>query len=150
MKRENDIIKALGFVALYAAYLEEGIDIVMERLSAVKEITDKEKKWPTSQKIKWCKTVLNSLQNDEFKHLLYVLDQAKCLLERRNEVVHGRIYAGNDRSDKLKSGRHGLPEREVTAGELYDLADEIFNIQATIPNINYFTTMRAIAEIKDV
>jgi hypothetical protein len=150
MKRENDIIKALGFVALYAAYLEEGIDIVMERLSAVKEITDKEKKWPTSQKIKWCKTVLNSLQNDDFKHLLYVLDQAKCLLERRNEVVHGRIYAGNDRSDKLKSGRHGLPEREVTAGELYDLADEIFNIQATIPNINYFTTMRAIAEIKDV
>ena len=35
MNRDNDIARALGFVALYAAYVEESVDVVMERLSLV-------------------------------------------------------------------------------------------------------------------
>ena len=40
MKRDNDIVRALGFVALYAAYVEESVDEVMERLDAVGEEMD--------------------------------------------------------------------------------------------------------------
>lgn len=146
MERDNDIVKGLGFVALYAAYVEESVDVVMERLSLVKEITDKERRWPTSRKIDWCITILESLKNEELNDLINLLNDTKDLLERRNEAIHGRIYAGNERSDNLKSGRPGVPEREVTADELYDLAEELFELQAAVPNINLFATMRAIAE----
>lgn len=37
MKRDNDIVRALGFVALYAAYVEESVDVVVERLSKGKK-----------------------------------------------------------------------------------------------------------------
>ena len=74
-----------------------------------------------------------------------MLDETKDALEKRNEVIHGRIYAGNERSDNLKSGRPGVPEREVTANELYDIAEELLELQAAVPNINSFATMRAIA-----
>ncbi len=105
MNRDNDIVRGLGFVALYAAYLEESIDQVMERLSHIKEVTDKERKFPTSQKITWCTTALRSLDSRELDDLIGYLGEAQVLLEKRNEVIHGRIYAGNDRSNDLKSGR---------------------------------------------
>ena len=146
MERDNDIVKALGFVALYAAYVEESVDVVMDRLSLTKEITDKERRWPTSRKINWCIEVLESLESEELNELITLLNETKDVLEERNEVIHGRIYAGNERSDNLKSGRPGMPEREVSADELYDLAEELFSLQAAVPNINSFATMRAIAE----
>lgn len=146
MNRDDDIVRALGFVALYAAYVEESVDVVMERLALVKEITDKERRWPTSRKIDWCIEVLKSLESDELSRLISLLGETKDVLEKRNEAIHGRIYAGNERSDNLKSGRPGIPEREVTADELYDLAEELFELQAAVPNINSFATMRAIAE----
>jgi len=146
MNRDNDIVRALGFVALYAAYVEEGVDVVMERLGLVKKITDKERKWPISRKINWCIDVIEALKNSELAQLVSLLSETKRILEERNEVIHGRIYAGNERSDNLKSGRPGVPEREVTADELYDLAEELFKLQAAVPNINMFATMRAIAE----
>ena len=146
MNRDDDIVRALGFVALYAAYVEESVDVVMERLALVKEITDKKRRWPTSRKIDWCIEVLESLESDELNQLISLLGETKDVLEKRNEAIHGRIYAGNERSDNLKSGRPGIPEREVTADELYDLAEELFKLQASVPNINSFVTMRAIAE----
>lgn len=50
-------------------------------------------------------------------------------LGKRNEVIHGRFYAGNDRSDNLKSGGPGVPDRQVTPDELYDLAELLFELQ---------------------
>ena len=144
MQRDADIVKALGFVALYAAYVEESIDVVMERLSAENKVTDQQRKLPTSQKIDWCLSVLKSFESDELDDLTALLKDAANLLERRNEVIHGRIYGDNDRSDNLKSGRVGVPDREVTADELYDLAEDLFELQAAIPAVNFFATVRAI------
>lgn len=146
MKRDNDIVRALGFVTLYSAYVEESVDEVMERLSLVNKITDKERKFPTSQKIKWCIKTLESLDNKNLNDLISLLKEAKEDLEARNEVIHGRFYASNDRSDNLKSGRVGVPDREVTSDELYDLAEHFANLQAVIPGISSFETMRSIAE----
>lgn len=146
MKRNNDIVKALGFVTLYAGYVEESVDIVMERLSLVEVISDKERRWPISSKIKWCKKVLRTLNNNELEELSNLLSTTKDLLEKRHEVIHGRIYSDNERSDILKSGRLGTPEREVTADELYDLAEDLFKLQSILPNINSFATMRAIVD----
>ncbi len=148
MNRDGDIIKALGFVALYSAYLEEGIDIVMERLSVVKKITEGDRKLPTSKKISRCQSALSSLNSSELDPLIKLLVDAKKLLGWRNEVIHGRIYAGNDRGDNLKSGRAGVPDRQVTADELYDLAEALFSMQAAVPNIYYFATLRAISAKK--
>ncbi len=145
MKRDDDIVKALGFVALYAAYVEESVDVVMERLANVSAITDRERRWPTSRKINWCIDVLKSLESTELEQLINLLAETKDILEMRNEVIHGRIYAGNERSDNLKSGRPGIPEREVNADELYNLAEELSKLQAAVPNIKLFATMRAIA-----
>ena len=52
---DGDIVRGLGFVALYSAYLEEQIDNLLFMLSAAEEFTEKEQRWPVSRKIKKAK-----------------------------------------------------------------------------------------------
>ena len=144
MNRDDDIVRALGFVSLYAAYVEESVDAVMERLAAVKAITDRDRRKPTSAKIKWCKKRLKELDSGELNQISQLLDETRQKLEKRNEVVHGRIFAGHGRSDELMSCRPNIPTREVTSTELYDLADDLFTLQAKLPYVNMFATNRAI------
>lgn len=51
------------------------------------------------------------------------LKQGAGLFEKRNEVVHGRLYGSVDSATtELRRGRPGGATREVTADELYELA----------------------------
>ena len=146
MQRDDDIVRALGFVALYSAYVEESVDLVMHRLSSVKEVTNEERKWSTTRKIKWCIKAIESLDSIELTDLISLLKETKDALEKRHEALHGRIYPGNERNEILESSRPGVAPREVTAGELYALAEELFSLQASIPHFYIFATMRAIAK----
>jgi len=64
-------------------------------------------------------------------HLDYVSD----LLERRNEVIHGRIYGSlQGEKDELRPARPSGSARPIASAELYDLANEMF---ATLAALNY-------------
>ncbi len=144
MNRDSDLIKALGFVALYAAYVEEGVDIVMLRLSKTKPYDESQSRLPTSRKIAWCESELATLNSPEITRVTGLLGEAKRLLVLRNEVIHGRIYVGFERGEMLASGRMGVPDRSITADELYDLAEQLHAVQAALPCIDSFATIRAI------
>ena len=100
-----------------------------------------------SQKVNWCIAVLKTSGNEQVNELINLLNVTIDNLEKRNEVIHGRFYAGNDRSDNLKSGRPGVPDRQVTPDELYDLAELLFELQGALPNVNYYASICDIAEI---
>lgn len=132
LPRDNDIVRGLGFVALYAAYLEEQIDNLLFMLQPVEVFPENEQRWPTSKKIEKAKRLLAGLSFEYRDALLGDLDKCKELLQSRNEVVHGRIYANFDRPDTLKSGRPNVPERVVEAAELYDLAENLNEARAAV------------------
>lgn len=132
LPRDNDIVRALGFVALYAAYLEEQIDNLLFILQPVEAFPENEQRWPTSKKFEKAKRLLAGLSFEYRDALLGDLDKCKELLEWRNEVIHGRIYANFDRPDTLKSGRPNVPERVVEAAELYDLAENLSEACAAV------------------
>lgn len=132
LPRDNDIVRGLGFVALYAAYLEEQIDNLLFMLQPVEVFPENEQRWPTSKKIEKAKRLLAGLSFQYRDALLGDLDKCKELLKWRNEVIHGRIYANFDRPDTLKSGRPNVPERVVEAAELYDLAENLSEARAAV------------------
>jgi hypothetical protein len=125
LQRDNDVVRGLGFVALYAAYLEEQIDNLLFMLQSIEQFPEKERRWPTSKKIDKAKRLVRRLVFEYREALEYDLDASKKLLDWRNEVIHGRIYANFDRPNTLKSGRPNKPDRIVTPDELYDLADNL-------------------------
>jgi hypothetical protein len=123
LPNDGDVVRGLGFVALYAAYLEEQIDDLLFMLQPIEPFLESEQRWPTSQKIGKAKRLVALLVFEYRDTLIDDLDASKQLLECRNYVIHGRIYANFERPDTLKSGRPSIPERAVESDELYELAN---------------------------
>jgi hypothetical protein len=120
---DGDIVRGLGFVTLYAAYLQEQIDKLLIDLDLVEKYDAKKQKLPISGKINHARKIVEKLDKQKFGDLAQDLCTCKDLFEARNELVHGRIYANYGRPDTLKSGRPNIPEREVLPEELYELAN---------------------------
>ena len=132
LQNDNDIVRGLGFVALYSAYLEEQIDNLLFMLSDVEEFTNEEQRWPVSRKIKKAKSIASKFYFEGRDDLIANLGVAKKAFEERNKIVHGRIYANFDRPDTLKSGRPNIPDRIVEPAELYELANAFGDLRGEI------------------
>ena len=145
LQNDGDIIRGLGFVALYSAYLEEQIDDLLSMLNKVEEFTEDEQRWPVSRKIKKAKTVASKFNFEGRDDLIEILDRAKDAFEERNKIVHGRIYGNFDRPDTLKSGRPNTPDREIVAAELFDLANYFSDLQGEVYRPMIFKIPRALA-----
>lgn len=145
LKSDGDIVRGLGFVALYSAYLEEQIDCLLLMLSEVEEFTEEEQRWPVSRKLQKAKTVASTFEFESRDDLIAILDLAKDAFEQRNKLVHGRIYANFDRPVTLKSGRQYTPDQAINADELYDLANHISALQGEICRPMFFKIPRALA-----
>ena len=148
LKKDDDVVRGLGFVALYAAYLEEQVDNLLFMLQPLETFPEGEQRWPTSRKIDKAKRLVAKLVFEYRDALLADLDALKQLLDWRNEVVHGRIYANFDRPDTLKSGRPNTPDRVVEPDELYDLANNLADARSALYRPMIFQIPRAIGAIQ--
>ncbi len=141
LKDDGDIVKALGYVALYSAYMEEAIDecarLIVDNIKNPPKNFDRV---PISFKLNWIKKWIDNLDksSSEIARFREVLNNISQLLELRHEVIHGRIYSGvTEGSDVLRPSRKDKIIREVTSAELYNLAVHIF---ATLSCLNYAST----------
>jgi hypothetical protein len=143
LSNDGDVVRGLGIVALYAAYLEEQVDNLLFMLQPMEAFPEGEQRWPTSRKIEKAKRLVGGLVFDYRDALLADLDASKRLLEWRNEVIHGRIYANFDRPDTLKSGRPNIPDRVVDSAELYELANNLAEARSVLYRPMIFQIPRA-------
>ena len=143
LHRDDDVVRGLGFVALYAAYLEEQVDNLLFMLQSIGPVPESEQRWPTSRKIEKAKRLVRRLVFEDRDALLTNLGASKKLLDCRNEVIHGRIYANFDRPDTLKSGRLNTPDRIIKPDELYDLADNLAEARLALYRPMIFEIPRA-------
>lgn len=132
LKDDGDIVRGLGFVALYAAYLEEQIDNLLITLDQVETFDIKKQRCPISRKIKHAVKLIEKIDSSEFPTYLNYIQTCIDLFEDRNELIHGRIYANVDRPETLKPGRPNNPDREVSSEELYNLANELYEFSEAI------------------
>lgn len=142
---DGDIVRGLGFVSLYAAYLEEQIENLLIMLAPIDPYDEVKQRWPVGKKIKHITKVLRRTDTREFPDLATDLQTCHDLFQDRNELIHGRIYNNFDRSDTLKSGRSCIPDREVKSAELYKLANEFHDFRSAIYWPMIFKLPRAIS-----
>jgi hypothetical protein len=143
MEDDGDIVRALGFVTLYASYLEEQIEDLIELLSQIQAYSGG---WQISRKINFAIDTLTNFNQEQYRDLITDLNTCLQIFEDRNALVHGRIYAGINRPDTLKSGRPGVSDREVDSAELYNLANEMDAYRSAIYRPMIFDLPRAITE----
>ncbi len=145
LKDDGDIIKGLGYVALYAAYIEESIDECTNILGESDESKPKNlHRFPISKKIEYLKEriAFKPLSNEliKFPDLLCYVEE---LFKSRNEIIHGRIYGNlNGTEDILRSAKPSGVDRPVKSEELYDLANRFFSTLASFTHASYFSLRR--------
>ena len=149
LEDDGDIVRGLGFVALYSAYLEEQIDNLLLLLGPIEEFGEDKQRWQTNRKIKHVKSVLDAIEFEGKDELITDLGTCKELFEDRNKFVHGRIYGNYDRPDILKSGRPNTPDQEIQSDELYKLANECDDFIAAVYRPMVIRIPRAIEQYLD-
>jgi hypothetical protein len=124
---EGDLIRPLGLVTLYFAYAEGELDALLETLSEREPFDDAKRQWPVGRKLGHARQLLRSLGAPELSDLDDCLDEARQLFDRRNTIVHARMFAGG----RLESNRRDAPTH-VTPVELTELAQLIFSCKERI------------------
>jgi hypothetical protein len=123
---DGDLIKALGYVAMYAAWLEEDVDDILRIMAPAREFDCRVQKLPISRKLRHARDIVELLNSDELDDLVEALMAASDIFEMRNELIHGRIYADPQQGELLKSGRVDIETRQITSAEIYAVADQIW------------------------
>lgn len=146
---DSDMVRGLGFVTMYAAWVEEDVDDLLRMLDPVEPFDEKKQRWQISRKLKHAAELVRKLESDELKGLPEALEGAIALFERRNEFVHGRIYSGHDRIDYIQGGRPNAPTNPITSPELYALANELWDYRGHFIGPQLFRLPRAIKEYRE-
>jgi hypothetical protein len=135
LQDDGDLIRGLGFVTLYAAYLEEAVDqCVYVLLRAEHEPDQQIFRRSTSQKIEYVQKRVSNLRPlpDDLAQLPEALEFSNTLLEQRNLIIHGRIYDIPGQGEVRKAGRHGIPDQPASSQELYALANQLFEMRSPL------------------
>lgn len=145
LQDDGDLIRGVGYVAIYAAYVEEEIDALLDSLASVEAVDDSLRRQPTSTKLKAIKKRLQKLEAPSLAELPAELDACGRLLDARNELLHGRIYAVPGSPDELHPGRPGRAKRPVSSIECYDLANALGNCRSILKRPQIFDIPRAVS-----
>lgn len=143
---DGDIVRGLGFVSMYSAWVEEDVDDLLRILAPVEPFDEARQRWPISRKLRHAAEVVRRLNSRELDNLPHALEAGVALFERRNEVIHGRIYAGHDKVDYVQSGRPNRRPRPITSQELYQLANDFWDYRGNLIGPQLFRLPRAIAQ----
>lgn len=144
---DGDIVRGLGFVSMYSAWVEEDVDDILRLLSSIQIFDERIQRFPISRKLERTAQIVESFESEELKELPMVLRSGLDLFEARNAVIHGRIHAGFDKKDYVQSGRPNVATRVVTSIELYELANEFMNYRGHLIGPQLFRLPRAVATL---
>ena len=135
---DGDIIRGLGLVLMYSAWVEQCVDDLLRIMVADEPFDGGRQRWPIIRKLNHAAEVVRRLNSRELNLLPEDLEAGVALFERRNDVVRGRMYAGYDQVDYLQAGHPNAPTQPVTSAELYQLASDFWDYLAISSAHRYF------------
>jgi hypothetical protein len=145
---DGDIVRGLGFVSMYAAWVEEDVDDLLRLMEPIEPFDERTQRWSISRKLNHAARIIRRLNSPELTDLPEALEVGVDLFERRNEVLHGRIYASiADKTDYLQSGRRNTPTRPILSAALYQLANDFFNYRRNLIGPQFFRLPHAIGKV---
>jgi hypothetical protein len=138
INHDNDLIRGVGYMVIQASHLEREIEEICSWLGMGFNRPPHHETVRVSDKIKWSKEKIRELNDPKLGGLDKSLDKAMNLLEKRNKLVHGRIFFASDAPEKLIPSKPKERERVVSPSEPYDLAESMYNLHQRILSANAF------------
>lgn len=134
---DGDIVKAIGFVAIYSALLEDAIEILYDQVNTIspfKKNTSRIRERIGSL-LKKIESHMKSLPDAECKKInqiaseLYnLLKEASLRVDERNSIIHSRISADN-KGNVITENKNGITP--IQSKEIYELAESLLFLQGS-------------------
>lgn len=138
MDRDEDLIRGVGYMVIQASHLERQIEEMCSWMEMGFLRPQHHERSRVSDKIKWCKAHIKTLDNPKLKQLDKSLDKAMNLLEKRNRLVHGQIYFASNAPEKIVPSKQKDKERLILPSEVYNLAESMYHLHQRILSENAF------------
>ena len=142
---DGDLIRGVGYVAIYSAYLEEIVDDLLFALDCLGEKEDDFARRQPSSKLKEIKRRLEELGDSDFEELVDDLSVCDTLLSARHAVLHDRIYAQISGPAMYHPARPERSKRPASSIELYELANQMQTCRARLMRPLVFAIPSAIS-----
>ncbi len=122
MTYEGDLIRPLGLMVLYAAYAEGELDDLIESISTKEPYSDERRAWNVGKKLTLARRLARDFTANDLSVVVNTVKDGVALFEKRNMLVHGRLFQGG----KLLSNRKGNPVQYISAEEITQLAEALW------------------------
>jgi hypothetical protein len=133
MTDDGDIIRGIGFVTVYSAYLEDNLTNLIELSTQLKK-----KKFPWNLKdraISLRKLLLKQFdetpdyigKDQDKNQILRTLNAVEIITEERNLIIHSALISKQTGGIIQKNCRNNT-ETQIKSAEAYELANYIFEL----------------------
>lgn len=119
---EGDLIRPLGLVTLYCAYAEGEVDELVAVLSVLDEQKRTTLRWQVGRKLSYANRLARRLTAPALEDLFGTIRTAQQLFKQRNELIHGRLFAGG----KLIPPGGCKPTKTISSDELVAFAEAVW------------------------
>jgi hypothetical protein len=143
IRDDGDIIRACGYLAIYAGNLEDELDQLYElaqglcpKLAAYAHLrfADKARHLRRELTRTFKSARVYSGKAAAERRVQTVLRHCRKVADARNGILHGSIFSDKGRR-WIKSKRTGT--RRIASGEVYDLANEIFQMNGAVFGLRF-------------
>jgi hypothetical protein len=142
----GDIVRAVGFVAIYGAYLEDRIAELVElsekHINLRKNIhklsaSDQARHLLTSLKIKFDKAPQYHSKDSDIEKVTITLNAVEPVLKERHHVIHSTLISNSRDGAVTQKNRRSNTEDQIESKEIIDLANEIFELQSQVSSLDF-------------
>lgn len=142
----GDIIRTVGFVAIYGAYLEDRIVDLIDMVKAVISLRANIKLLSASDQVKHLHKALkiefNNVPNysgrdDDIEQINAILTAVDSHLKDRHLVIHSTLISKSGGDVIIRKNRRANSEEEVSSKEVMNLANDLFELQSEINSLKF-------------
>jgi hypothetical protein len=140
---DGDPVRGLGFVTMYFAHLEDGVDRVLDATKAITAVPERLENYRVGDKVRFLRKALRkALQSrptpypqDDERQIKRVLRACKAVIAARNDLLHQPIFA-DMRGGQYQQKWDG-PRRKILSRDIYQLANVIHNVCGGIYSLEF-------------
>lgn len=146
LKDTGDSIKGIGFVTLYFAHLEYGVDKLLSEIAAIGPIDHKQLRYGVKDKSRLLKkTLLKAMRSyptkwkeSDQRNIETTFRAVNRVIKKRNELLHLPIFAnwGGGQFMLAKDGS----EIDLTSEEVFRLANQIDRTNSKLHSLRFIVT----------
>lgn len=142
----GDIVRAVGFVAIYGAYLEDRIagliDICNGKIELRKNIyrlsaTDQTRHLLDALMREFNNVDDYSSKMQDSQQVSSVLNEVDGYLKDRHVVIHSTLISKSGGEVIMRSNRRSGIKEQVTSKEVIDLANNLFELQSQVNGLKF-------------